>query len=96
LIVAQGHDHPLLYHPGLEAARLHWVADAPPGEPPLECLARIRHRQPPLACRILELNGDRCRVQFAEPQRAIAPGQSIVFYRDDECLGGAVIEKALN
>jgi tRNA-specific 2-thiouridylase len=96
LVVAQGHDHPLLYHPGLEATQLHWVAGRAPGEPPLDCRARIRHRQPPQGCRILDLSGDRCRVNFAEPQRAIAPGQSIVFYRGDDCLGGGVIERALN
>jgi len=93
LILAQGHDHPLLLHPRLEAAQVHWIRTAArPGEP---LSARIRHRQPLQACRILGFEGDRCRVEFGAPQWAIAPGQAVVFYRGRECLGGAVIERAL-
>ncbi len=94
LIAAQGHDHPLLLCHALEAGQLHWVAgDAPPL--PLPCHARIRHRQPLQACRIQADAGGRCRVEFEQPQRAVTPGQAIVFYRDSECLGGGTIEKAL-
>jgi tRNA-specific 2-thiouridylase len=96
LIVVQGHDHPLLFHRGLEAGQLHWVTGRAPWERPFRCEARIRHRQPPQPCSIIELGQERCRVRFQQPQRAIAPGQSIVFYRDDDCLGGGVIEQHLN
>jgi len=96
LIVAQGHDHPLLLHPGLEASQLHWVSGAPPGPVPYRCGARIRHRQPLQPCSIVDLDGERCRVRFGQPQWALAPGQSVVFYRDEDCLGGGVIERHLD
>jgi len=96
LIVTQGHDNPLLFHAGREAGQLHWVARRPPAALPLPCRARIRHRQPLQPCSIIGLDGGRCRVRFRKPQRAIAPGQSIVFYRDDDCLGGGVIEQHLD
>jgi len=96
LLAVQGHDHPLLLYRGLEASQLSWIAGSPPGTPPYPCLARIRHRHPLQACRIIELKGEWCRVEFEQPQRAIAPGQSVVFYRDGECLGGGVIEQGLD
>jgi len=92
LVAAQGHDHPLLFHPGLDAADLHWISGRGPATLPFPCRARIRHRQPLQKCAIIG-GGDRtCRVLFEHPQRAITPGQSVVFYREYECLGGAVIE----
>jgi len=94
LIVVQGADHPLLYADGLRAEQLHWISGAPPGPAPLHCLCRLRHRQPLQACTLVEYDSQSCRVRFAEPQRAITPGQSAVFYLGDECLGGAVIAAA--
>ncbi len=92
LIVAQGHDHPLLLSTGLTAGRLHWVAGAAPADT-LRCLARTRHRQPLQQCEFSLADGGRsCHVRFETPQRAITPGQSIVFYLDKECLGGGIIE----
>lgn len=93
LIVAQGHDHPLLLKSGLIAGQLHWVAGIPPGMP-LECRARIRHRQPLQSCRVLPQQADRIAVHFDTPQRAVTPGQSIVLYSDRICLGGGIIEQA--
>lgn len=90
LLVAQG-EHPLLYSDQLEAARLHWTrGDAPSA--PLRCAAKTRYRQPDQACTLEWVEGDRCRVSFDQPQRAVTPGQSVVFYRDEECLGGGIIE----
>jgi tRNA-specific 2-thiouridylase len=89
LRVAQGAEHPALYRQTLEAAALHWIAEEPAA--PLRLRARTRYRQPEQDC-VVELDGDRARVTFDRPQRAITPGQSVVFYRDDECLGGGVIE----
>ena len=91
LIVAQGRDHPRLFHGGLEASQVHWISGRAP-DIPLACTARIRYRQQDQTCTIERLTDDRCRVLFDRPQRAITPGQSIVFYRDDVCLGGAIIE----
>jgi tRNA-specific 2-thiouridylase len=91
LVVAQGHDHPLLFRSVLEARQLNWIAEAP-REIPFRCTAKVRYRQPDQACVITRLEGDACEVQFDEPQRAVTPGQSVVFYHGDECLGGGVIQ----
>jgi len=93
LLVAQGHDHPLLFHSGLTANQLHWVAgEAPPL--PLKCSAKSRYRQSDHPCTILPLEDGRCRVIFDEPHWAITPGQAVVFYDGHQCLGGGTIETA--
>jgi tRNA-specific 2-thiouridylase len=92
LIVVQGQDHPMLYSDALNGEQLHWIAGAPPGPAPLRCLCRLRHRQPLQACTLVEYDSDQCRVRFDQPQRAVTPGQSAVFYLGDECLGGCVIQ----
>lgn len=91
LIIAQGHDHPLLFKNKLNAIQLHWIAEAP-AEIPFRCRAKTRYRQADQACTITRLVGDECEVEFDQAQRAITPGQSVVFYLHDECLGGGVIE----
>jgi len=93
LLVGQGHDHPLLFSSELEAGTLDWVNGSAPGGP-LSCKAKTRYRQADQACIVEPLDTGRCRVRFEQPQRAVTPGQSVVFYRGDECLGGGVIEKA--
>lgn len=90
LQVVQGHDHPALYAGTLLAAELHWVAGTAPAVD-FACTAKIRYRHPDQACRVRLLPGGRCEVRFAEPQRAITPGQYVVFYQDRLCLGGGVI-----
>ena len=93
LIAAQGHDHPLLLCQELEAGQIHWIAGTTP-RLPLTCEARIRHRQSLQACQIEPQTNGHCRVIFENPQRAVTPGQAIVFYQDRECLGGGTIESA--
>ncbi|WP_027328993.1 tRNA 2-thiouridine(34) synthase MnmA [Marinimicrobium agarilyticum] len=92
LIAVQG-NHPLLYKNGLEASQVHWINGEPPDEH-FRCMAKTRYRQPDQACEV-SVNGDRLSVRFDEPQRAITPGQSLVLYDGDICLGGAVIEHAV-
>ncbi len=91
LFVTQDPDDPHLVADRLVAARLTWIA----GEAPADdgCLsAKIRYRQPDQPVAIEALDGDRMGLRFADPQRAITPGQSVVLYRGDECLGGGIIE----
>ena len=89
LLVTQGHDHPALMCDRLSAEQLHWVAGHAPGEA-FACKARCRHRQPLQDCHV-QIDGERAEVIFEQPQRALTPGQSVVFYLDDSCLGGGII-----
>jgi tRNA-specific 2-thiouridylase len=90
LIVAQGHDHPLLHSRRLAASNLSWVAGAAPGAH-FQCGAKIRYRQPDQECTVIVTGGGDCQVEFQAPQRAVTPGQSVVFYEGEVCLGGGII-----
>lgn len=93
VIVEQGADHPALYCNELEAIELSWVAkEAPPL--PFACQAKVRYRQVDQPCVIQSIVDGRAHVTFPTPQRAVTPGQSIVFYQEEICLGGGVIQKA--
>lgn len=96
LVVVQGVNHPLLLHNGLRARAAHWIAGTPErlqARGVLRCRAKTRYRQADQACSV-ERDGDGLAVRFQAPQRAITPGQYIVFYDGEECLGGAVIDRA--
>jgi len=93
LRVAQGSHHPLLYSSALIADQAHWISAETPAWP-LRCHAKIRYRQKDQACTVTAIDNLYLQVDFAQPQRAISPGQSIVFYQGDECLGGAIIHQA--
>jgi tRNA-specific 2-thiouridylase len=95
LIVAQGHDHPALFTTMLMGTDVHWIADTPE-KLPYKCFAKTRYRQADQSCTITELGDNTCTVEFDQPQRAVTPGQSVVFYQENECLGGAIIDKAFN
>lgn len=95
LVVAQGTDHPLLYNNRLSAQQAHWINGAPPAHN-FSCTAKVRYRQPDQNCTVTVASDGALTVVFSEPQRAITPGQSVVFYQDDICLGGAVIEATDN
>jgi len=92
LIVDQG-DSPLLLSDGLIASQPNWIGQAPAGlAEGLRCSAKIRYRQDDQRCTVYSALDDGLIVQFDDPQRAVAPGQFVVFYQGDRCLGGAVID----
>jgi len=90
LYAGQGHDHPWLLSRRVAAEQLTWVTGQAPSVG-ARLHAKLRYRQADQACIIAELDDDRLVVAFDEPQRAATPGQSLVLYDDDECLGGGVI-----
>lgn len=91
VVAAQGHDHPLLFSQTLEAEEMHWVAGSAPDQH-FSCMAKTRYRQADQACDVT-VSEKGVAVHFADPQRAVTPGQSVVFYQDDVCLGGGVIKR---
>jgi tRNA-uridine 2-sulfurtransferase len=93
VLVEQGADHPALYCDELIAAQLSWVAEKPPALP-FSCNSKVRYRQDDQLCEIQKIENGQARVTFANPQRAVTPGQSIVFYDGTICLGGGIIQKA--
>lgn len=94
VIVDQGSRHPALYCDELVATDLTWVSDSPPTAFPFHCRSKVRYRQPDQECCITQISDGKAHVTFSVPQRAVTPGQSIVFYKNDICLGGGVIEQA--
>ena len=97
LIVGQGHEHMMMMSSELQAYKLDWVDALPPADifnaDGLRAMAKSRYRQPDQACHVFALDekGLQVKVLFDEPQRAVTPGQSAVFYIDEVCLGGGVI-----
>lgn len=91
LIVVQGKDHPLLHQSECYADDMHWVNGQAPASS-FRCAAKTRYRQQDAAC-LVEYNDETesWYIQFEQPQWAITPGQAIVFYDGEECLGGGTI-----
>jgi len=90
LHVDQGHDSPWLQSTTLQSEGMHWISGAPPASR-FECTAQTRYRQADEACAVEVTDDGSVRVRFTRPQRAVTPGQSLVLYAGDVCLGGAVI-----
>jgi len=97
LVAVQGSDHPLLYSQSLSAGSVHWIG-GPPAEladgGTLACSAKVRYRQADQPCSVRPGAGDALEVRFDSPQRAVAPGQFVVFYQGEVCLGGGRIRTA--
>ena len=92
LYVGQGFYHESLMSTSLDASSIHFTRDMPE-EFTMEVTAKFRYRQPDSKVTI-HVKGDKAEVVFAEPQRAITPGQAVVFYDGKECLGGGIIDMA--
>ncbi|WP_047458188.1 tRNA 2-thiouridine(34) synthase MnmA [Vibrio fluvialis] len=95
LIAVQGADHPLLKSNGLIASQLHWV-DRTPITEPTRCTVKTRYRQTDIPCTVIPVDDNTIKVMFDEPQVAVTPGQSAVFYQGEVCLGGGIIEERLS
>jgi tRNA-specific 2-thiouridylase len=91
LIAGQGQNHPALFSDGLEASAIHWIVGEPP-QRQLRCSAKVRYRQADQICQLTIDSSQLARITFDHPQRAVTPGQFVVFYDGDECLGSGVIE----
>ncbi|MDP2695294.1 MAG: tRNA 2-thiouridine(34) synthase MnmA, partial [Gallionella sp.] len=90
LIVVQGHDHAALLSNRLTALDSHWISGTAP-QPNHPYAAKTRYRQADAPCHLTALNGGRCSFEFNQPQWAVTPGQSVVLYDGEVCLGGAII-----
>ena len=93
LIAVQGKNHPRLFKDWLKTSEIYWVNDEP--DLPLRCKAKVRYRQTDQDCIIYKAEHG-YRVEFDQPQRAVTPGQSLVLYDNEVCLGGGVIEQTGN
>ncbi|WP_404822584.1 tRNA 2-thiouridine(34) synthase MnmA [Paenibacillus gallinarum] len=94
LYVVQGDQHPSLYSTGLIATDVNWIAgsDQTPKEP-FHCTAKFRYRQPDQGVTLTWREDGTVHVAFDQQQKAITPGQAVVFYDGDVCLGGGTIDK---
>ena len=92
LVVDQGSDTPYLQSTTLHTENAHWIAGAPPASR-FDCTAQTRYRQHDEACTVQVRDDGTLAVAFSRPQRAVTPGQSLVLYDGEECLGGAVIAR---
>lgn len=95
LIVCQGEDNPSLYSSKIIVTQLHWITNIIPNEKQ-KLAAKIRYRQKDQACTVELIKNKSAIVSFDKPIFAAAAGQSIVFYKNEECLGGGIIEPYVN
>jgi len=95
LVVVQGRNHPLLFKDGLIAKQMHWIHGSLPRKHWVYA-AKARYRESDAPCEIDMIKDDSLEIFFGQKQWAITPGQSVVVYESNVCLGGAVIEKAID
>jgi tRNA-specific 2-thiouridylase len=92
LYVVQGDNHSSLYSVALTASSVNWISPVAPVEP-IRCTAKFRYRQPDQGVTISLQDDGLSRIEFDTPQKAITPGQAVVFYDGEICLGGGTIDK---
>ncbi|EMI10532.1 MAG: tRNA-specific 2-thiouridylase MnmA [Anoxybacillus sp.] len=92
LYVAQGFDNELLYSDAIIATNVNWVSDRKPHEP-ISCTAKFRYRQPDVPVTVEMIDETTARVSFSQRVRAVTPGQAVVFYHGEQCLGGGTIDQ---
>ncbi|MDD4995513.1 MAG: tRNA 2-thiouridine(34) synthase MnmA [Patescibacteria group bacterium] len=90
LTVVDRQNHPALFKKEILLTDLSWTSE--PAATTFACRAKIRYRQPDQACRVIIKSNTRARVIFSKPQWAVAPGQSVVFYKGSRCLGGGIVK----
>lgn len=93
LYICQGKNHPALFSKGLLAEKMNWISGQAP-EDHFDCTVKFRYRQKDVDCHV-EVQGDKIKVLFDAPQRAVTPGQYAVLYQGNVCLGGGIIDKAI-
>lgn len=91
LVVGQGHNHPALLRDHCTVHDVHWIQGTPPNLSSGALSVKVRYRQPDVPCNIVATQNGGLVVNFAEPIRATTPGQALVLYQNQECLGGGVI-----
>lgn len=92
LYVAQGFDNELLYSDAIVATNVNWVSGRKPSEP-IACTAKFRYRQPDVPVTVEMIDETTARVSFEQRVRAVTPGQAVVFYNGEQCLGGGTIDQ---
>jgi tRNA-specific 2-thiouridylase len=92
LYVERGSDHPKLWSKGLFATHVNWVSGEPPADT-FTCTAKFRYRQADQQVTVIVKPDQCCEVWFDKQQKAVTPGQAVVFYQDEVCLGGGTIDQ---
>ena len=92
LYVEQGFHNDALYSDALIATNVNWISNREKPEQ-FTCTAKFRYRQPDHPVTVTLLEGGRVKVSYDEPVRAVTPGQAVVFYDGEECLGGGIIDE---
>jgi tRNA-specific 2-thiouridylase len=90
LVVTQDENHPLALCKKITVRQLNWLGETPALNITLQ--AKARYRQVDQECKIVSIENDKMHVEFSNHQKAVTPGQSLVLYDDEICLGGGVIE----
>jgi tRNA-specific 2-thiouridylase len=91
LYVVQGTNHEALFSQELHANNLNWLQAAP--ATPFNCTAKFRYRQVDVPVTVTPHENGTVTVEYAQKEKAVTPGQSVVFYDGETCLGGGIIEK---